>query len=66
MAQTNPNASLPVETLSEDQASAELARLAAEMRRADFLYNEAAPDLTDAQYDELKARNLAIETRFQP
>ena len=64
MAQTNPNASLPVDDLTEDQAAAELARLAAEMRRADFLYNEAAPELTDAEYDDLKARNLAIETRF--
>jgi DNA ligase (NAD+) len=64
MAQTNPNASLPVDDLSEDQAKAELTRLAAGMRRADFLYNEAAPELTDAEYDALKARNLAIETRF--
>ncbi|HEX8471440.1 MAG TPA: NAD-dependent DNA ligase LigA, partial [Brevundimonas sp.] len=64
MAQTNPQASLPVEDLTEAQAAEELARLAAEMRRADFLYNEAAPELTDADYDALKARNLAIETRF--
>ena len=55
---------IAVETLSEDQAAAELSRLAAEMRRADFLYNEAAPELSDAEYDALKARNLAIETRF--
>ena len=57
-------AEIPVENLSAAEAADELARLAAAMARADFLYAEAAPELTDAQYDDLKARNLAIETRY--
>jgi DNA ligase (NAD+) len=57
-------ADIAVEVLDEAQATAELVRLAKAMARADFLYNEASPELTDAQYDALKARNLAIETRF--
>jgi len=57
-------AEIPVENLSAAEAADELARLAAVMARADFLYAEAAPELTDAQYDDLKARNLAIETRY--
>jgi DNA ligase (NAD+) len=57
-------ADLPVESLTETQAKAELARLAAEMARHDFLYAEAAPEISDADYDALRARNLAIEARF--
>ena len=56
---------IEIETLSEEEAAAELERLAADMARADELYyNEEAPELTDAQYDELKRRNAAIEARF--
>ncbi len=54
----------PVETLSEDAARNELARLAEEMARHDALYAEATPELSDADYDALKARNAAIEARF--
>jgi len=57
-------AEISVKNLSAAEAADELARLATAMARADFLYAEAAPELTDAQYDELKTRNLAIETRF--
>ncbi|MFC5342298.1 NAD-dependent DNA ligase LigA [Brevundimonas staleyi] len=53
-----------IESLSEAEAADELARLAAEMARHDALYAEAAPEITDADYDALRARNLAIETRF--
>ena len=53
-----------VETLTKDQARAELARLAAEMERHDALYAEAAPEISDAEYDALRARNAAIEARF--
>ncbi|WGM30687.1 NAD-dependent DNA ligase LigA [Brevundimonas sp. NIBR11] len=53
-----------VESLSETEAQAELARLAAEMARHDALYAEAAPEISDADYDALRARNLAIEARF--
>ena len=53
-----------VESLTEAEAEAELARLAAGMARHDALYAEAAPEISDADYDALRARNLAIETRF--
>ncbi len=53
-----------VESLSESEAAAELARLAAEMARHDALYAEAAPEISDADYDALRARNLAVEARF--
>ena len=57
-------ADTPVDTLTEAEARDELARLATAMAEADALYAEAAPEITDAEYDVLKARNLAIETRF--
>ncbi|ARC88842.1 NAD-dependent DNA ligase LigA [Rhodovulum sp. MB263] len=55
----------PVETLSESEARAELARLAEAIVRADAAYHqEDAPTLSDAAYDGLKRRNAAIEARF--
>ncbi len=57
-------AEIPVENLTQDQAREELAHLAAEMARHDALYAEAAPELADADYDALKARNTAVEARF--
>jgi len=55
----------PVETLSEEEAAAELERLAAEIARHDKLYYaKDAPELTDAEYDKLRKRNSAIEARF--
>ncbi|WP_428152501.1 NAD-dependent DNA ligase LigA [Brevundimonas sp.] len=53
-----------VESLTKAEAEAELARLAAEMARHDALYAEAAPEISDADYDALRLRNLAIEARF--
>ncbi len=53
-----------VESLTEAEAASELARLAGEMARHDALYAEAAPEISDADYDALRARNLAIEARF--
>lgn len=53
-----------VDTLTEAEAAAELARLAAEMERHDALYADAAPEISDADYDALRARNAAIEARF--
>lgn len=53
-----------VESLNEAEAGAELARLAAEMARHDALYAEAAPEISDADYDALRLRNLALEARF--
>ncbi|HXC89529.1 MAG TPA: NAD-dependent DNA ligase LigA [Stellaceae bacterium] len=55
----------PVETLSADEARDELAALAEEIRRHDRLYyTDAAPEVSDAEYDALRQRNAAIEARF--
>ena len=54
-----------VESLTLDQARVELDRLSAELARHDALYfNEDAPEVSDAAYDALKHRALAIEARF--
>lgn len=59
------NAKTPVETLTEEEAAAELAFLAAEIARHDELYHgQDAPEIPDADYDALKRRNEAIEARF--
>jgi DNA ligase (NAD+) len=56
---------LPVEELSEGQAAAELARLAEAIKAANRAYHTLdAPEISDAEYDRLKQRNLAIEARF--
>jgi DNA ligase (NAD+) len=55
----------PVEALTEEEARDELARLAEEIGRHDRLYyTEAAPEVSDADYDTLRYRNTAIEARF--
>ncbi|KQT52846.1 MULTISPECIES: NAD-dependent DNA ligase LigA [unclassified Aureimonas] len=55
----------PVEALSEDEAAAELKRLAAEMAEHDRrYYADDDPTVTDADYDALRRRNSAIERRF--
>ena len=55
----------PVDALTEAEAKAELARLASALARHDALYyREDAPEISDAEYDALRARNAAIETRF--
>ena len=62
---TDPSASPDIETLTLDQARTELARLSSELARHDALYfAEDAPEVTDAAYDTLKRRALAIEARF--
>ena len=54
-----------LDTLSPETAAAELAWLAEEMARHDGLYYaEAEPEISDADYDALKARNAAVEARF--
>ena len=55
----------PVEQLTEKEAAAELARLAEEIAEHDRRYHaEDAPTISDADYDALRRRNLAIEERF--
>ncbi|MBC7768453.1 MAG: NAD-dependent DNA ligase LigA [Phycisphaerales bacterium] len=55
----------PVEKLSDQEAAGELERLAAEIARHDKLYySKDAPALSDAEYDQLRIRNSAIEARF--
>ena len=55
----------PVPDLTEAEAAAELARLAALIAHHDAAYHgRDAPEITDADYDALRARNAAIEARF--
>ena len=55
----------PVEHLTEKQAKAEHARLAAEIAEHDRrYYQEDAPTVSDAEYDRLRQRYAAIEARF--
>ncbi len=55
----------PVEALSKEQAKAELERLKSLIEAANRkYYSEDAPDISDAEYDALKQRNLAIEAKF--
>ncbi|MEM6500046.1 MAG: hypothetical protein AAF709_25480, partial [Pseudomonadota bacterium] len=54
-----------VEQMTPDMAKAELERLAEVLASANTAYHsEDAPELSDADYDSLKARNRAIEERF--
>ena len=50
---------------TEAEAAAELARLAERLARYDRAYHEQdAPEVTDAEYDALRARNAEIEAAF--
>ena len=54
-----------VDKLTEDEAKAELAHLAEILLKANLEYHAGDDQqLSDAQYDELKRRNAAIEARF--
>jgi DNA ligase (NAD+) len=55
----------PVAALDEAEAALELVRLAAEIGHHDELYyRKDAPEISDAAYDALRARNEQIEARF--
>ncbi|MCL6281945.1 NAD-dependent DNA ligase LigA [Ruegeria sp. 2012CJ41-6] len=54
-----------VDTLTQEQARDELARLTRLLERANQAYHVSdAPEISDADYDALKRRNSAIEARF--
>ena len=54
-----------IKQLTREEATKELADLAAKIARADnAYYQNDAPDITDAEYDILKHRNSAIEALF--
>ena len=56
---------IPVDQLTESAAREELDRLTADLARHDALYHaEDAPEISDAEYDALKRRALAIEDLF--
>jgi DNA ligase (NAD+) len=55
---------IKVDKLTESQAGQELADLAELISHHDLLYEEARPEITDAEYDELRRRNEDIEARF--
>lgn len=51
--------------LTRDEARAELAALQVSLSSANMAYHrDDAPVISDSEYDRLKRRNLAIETRF--
>ncbi|WP_164156946.1 NAD-dependent DNA ligase LigA [Sandarakinorhabdus rubra] len=55
----------PPDALTDDEAAAELAELAAAIAHHSALYYQKdAPQLSDADYDALVARNAAIEAAF--
>lgn len=61
---TDPS-KIPVEELTEESATLELERLAKEILRHDKLYHGSdAPEISDAAYDALRRRNLAVEQAF--
>jgi len=54
-----------IENLNDTDAAAELGRLAQALAQANRDYHtEDAPRISDADYDALKARNIAIEAAF--
>ncbi|MEM6678176.1 MAG: NAD-dependent DNA ligase LigA [Pseudomonadota bacterium] len=52
-------------TLTSEEAGAEIARLSAEIRHHDKAYHrDDAPEVSDAEYDALKRRLLALEAAY--
>ncbi len=62
---TSPFSHKPIAELTPDEAASELARLAKEISHHDQLYYQSdAPEISDAEYDDLRQRNAAIEAAF--
>ena len=62
---TGSSVDIDVEALTEEQATAELQRLAREIAEHDRNYHQLdAPTISDADYDALRRRNQALESRF--
>lgn len=58
-------AATPVDALTPEEARAELERLAkAILHHDERYYREDAPEISDAEYDALRARNDAIEAAY--
>jgi DNA ligase (NAD+) len=54
-----------MDSLTRDEARAELDRLAILIARADAAYHQSdAPEIPDAEYDRLRRRNAELEARF--
>lgn len=52
-------------SLTSEEAAVQLAELATEINRHDIAYHQKdAPEISDADYDRLRRRNMAIESRF--
>lgn len=65
MTRDTSNPELDVDALTKAQAMAELATLSQQLAAANNAYHtDDAPVLSDADFDALKRRNTAIETRF--
>ena len=55
----------PIGTMNETAAKAEIGLLSASLRRANHAYHSKdAPEITDAEYDAMKARLIALEEAF--
>lgn len=56
---------ISIDNLTEESAKSELERLAKTLADADIAYHQKDdPEISDAEYDALKRRNAAIESRF--
>lgn len=65
MTQTIPLDDKAVDNLTKAEAAQELARLAKEIAKHDEAYHtQDSPIISDAEYDQMRQRNEAIEARF--